>query len=106
MVPVPRDIQYVSRPGILDLAWGHPHAEALPVHEWAEAAEQTLTRVGWRALTYGYGAGPGTLREWLASKLEAEGNHSCDPSEIFVTAGASHALYLLMSLLTQPGDVV
>lgn len=64
------------------------------------ATEQTLAGVGARALTYGHAAGPGELREWLAYR-DAD-----DPTGVFVTAGASHALELLTLLLARPGDVI
>ena len=94
-------VQFVSRPGILDLGWGHPHPDALPVQRWRVATEQTLASAGDRALTYGHAAGPGELREWLAER-----DSIGDAANVFVTAGASHALELLTLLLARPGDVV
>jgi 2-aminoadipate transaminase len=94
-------LQYVHRDGILDLGWGHPLDEALPVTEWAEATAQALRRYGPAALTYGYGAGPGPLVEWLAAHLG-----DTDPGQLFVTAGASHALELVTQHLLRAGDVV
>ncbi len=93
-------LQFVARPGILDLGWGHPRPELLPVAEWQAATAATLEAAGWRALAYGYAAGPGPLVEWLAAR------NGTDPSGIFVTAGASQALSLLCHLLTEPGDTV
>jgi DNA-binding transcriptional MocR family regulator len=99
-VPGHRILQFVARPGILDLGWGHPHPDLLPVAEWRDATEAALDSFGWQALTYGYAAGPGPLVEWLAARNRA------DPGGVFVTAGASHALSLLCQLLTTPGDTV
>jgi DNA-binding transcriptional MocR family regulator len=93
-------LQFVARPGILDLGWGHPRPELLPVAEWRAATAAMLDTVGWPALTYGYAAGPGPLVEWLAAR------NGTDPAGIFVTAGASQALTLLCQLLTEPGDTV
>ncbi|WP_203727642.1 PLP-dependent aminotransferase family protein [Paractinoplanes durhamensis] len=90
-------IQFEARPGILDLGWGHPRPELLPTAEWSVAQAEALRVFGWQALTYGYAAGPSPLTEWLAARHG--GSH-------FVTAGASHALALLTSLLTKPGDTV
>jgi 2-aminoadipate transaminase len=100
--PVPERpiVQFVARPGILDLGWGHPRPELLPVAEWRAATAAMLDTVGWPALTYGYAAGPGPLIEWLAAR------NGTDPAGIFVTAGASQALSLLCQLLTEPGDMV
>jgi DNA-binding transcriptional MocR family regulator len=93
-------IQFVHRPGILDLGWGHPRPSLLPVAEWAAAGEAAAREFGWRQLTYGYGVGPAPLLDWLAAHLP------CDPATLFVTGGASHGLSLLATLLAEPGDVV
>ena len=98
-------LQYVDRPGLLDLGWGHPHPSLLPTDAWATATAAALGTYGWQALTYGYEAGPGPLREWIAEHL-ATTDGGGSPDEIFVTAGASHALTLVCATLTRPGDVV
>ncbi|MBW6438693.1 PLP-dependent aminotransferase family protein [Actinoplanes hulinensis] len=84
-------IQFEHRPGILDLSWGHPRPDLLPVRAWAESG----ANLDWRALTYGSSAGPDRLLEWLG-----------DPGRAFVTGGASHALALVTQVLARPGDVV
>ncbi len=99
-------LQFQERPGILDLGWGHPHASLLPVGEWAGAVQQTLRSFGWQALTYGYAAGPGPLIEWLAGHLAQVEGCTSDLSRFFVTAGASHALSLVATVLAEPGDIV
>jgi len=98
-------LQYVDRPGVLDLGWGHPHPSLLPTDAWAAAMSAALGTYGWQALTYGYEAGPGPLREWIAGHL-ATTDGGGEPDEIFVTAGASHALTLVCATLARPGDVV
>ncbi len=52
-------LQYVDRPGLLDLGWGHPHPSLLPTDAWAAATTAALNTYGWQALTYGYEPGPG-----------------------------------------------
>jgi 2-aminoadipate transaminase len=99
-------LQFEDRPGILDLSWGHPHAALLPTRQWAAATQQTLTSFGWQAMTYGYAAGPGPLIEWLAEHLSGLEQGASDLSQFFVTAGASHALALVSTLLASPGDIV
>ena len=54
-------LQYVDRPGLLDLGWGHPHPAMLPVAAWSSASAAALSEHGWSALSYGYEAGPGPL---------------------------------------------
>ncbi|GIF20226.1 DNA-binding transcriptional MocR family regulator [Actinoplanes tereljensis] len=99
-------IQFEARPGILDLSWGHPRPELLPTAEWGVAQAGALRASGWRALTYGYAAGPHPLTDWLAARLARIEGGTPQPESLFVTAGASHALALLASLLVEPGDVV
>ena len=98
-------LQYVDRPGLLDLGWGHPHPSLLPTDAWAAATASALDTYGWQALAYGYEPGPGPLRDWIAGHLAATDGGG-EPDEIFVTAGASHALTLVCTTLTRPGDVV
>jgi DNA-binding transcriptional MocR family regulator len=98
--------QFVPRPGILDLGWGHPAPDALPVAAWATATMSTLERYGPATLAYGHPHGPGPLVDWLIRHIGNTDPRGCAPAEIFITAGASHALDLLTSMLTEPGDVV
>ena len=99
-------LQFQDRPGILDLGWGHPHPSLLPVRSWAAATQAASESFGWQALTYGYAAGPGPLIEWLAEHLREIEQGATETSQFFVTAGASHALALLSTVLADPGDVV
>jgi DNA-binding transcriptional MocR family regulator len=103
MLPV---TQYVDRAGLIDLGWGHPAAWALPTEEWGGAVRAALARFGSAALTYGNPTGPGPLVEWLADRLGRIDGRRPGPEEVFVSAGASHALDLACAVLTRPGDVV
>ena len=95
-------IQFRNRPGILDLGWGHPRPGLLPVEEWAEASAAASREFGWRQLTYGQATGPAPLLEWLTAHL----GDGTTVEQSFVTAGASHGLALVASLLAGPGDVI
>jgi len=99
-------VQFVDRPGILDLGWGHPIAAALPVAEWSAATEAALRDFGWQMLTYGHASGPGPLLDWLTEHLLQTDAGRTRVAETFVTGGASHALDLVAALLVHPGDVV
>jgi 2-aminoadipate transaminase len=99
-------IQYVGTEGVIDLGWGHPDPELLPVDEWSEATGEALRGAGWTALTYGYAAGPEPLLEWLTGHLGTVDGRAPQPDELFVTAGASHGLDLVCTVLARPGDVV
>ncbi|SNY09008.1 PLP-dependent aminotransferase family protein [Paractinoplanes atraurantiacus] len=95
-----RLLQFVHRDGILDLGWGHPRPELLPVEAWAVAGGAAAREFGWRQLAYGRGVGPGPLIDWLAGRADAGA-----AAETFVTGGASHGLALAAEVLTRPGDV-
>lgn len=98
--------QYEPQKGLLDLSWGQPRPALLPTGAWLAATENALTTYGWRTLAYGSDAGPGPLREWIADRLGHTDRYAAAPSGIFVTAGASHALTLICTVVTRPGDVV
>jgi DNA-binding transcriptional MocR family regulator len=99
-------IQFESRPGILDLSWGHPRPGLLPVQRWQRASEEAARRFGWQALTYGYATGPAPLLDWLTDHLNRLEGGGSTPSQTFVTGGTSHGLSLVTQLLAAPGDVV
>jgi 2-aminoadipate transaminase len=99
-------IQYVGRPGIVDLGWGHPPASLLPVDAWRAATDTALRRDGGQALAYGHGIGPLALREFIAERLAKTDDHSPVPAEICVTAGASAGLELVTGMLAPPGSTV
>jgi 2-aminoadipate transaminase len=94
-------IQFEHRPGLLDLGWGHPRPDLLPVGEWAAASATASREFGWRQLTYGYATGPAPLLDWLTAHLG-----DLEDRQLFVTAGASHGMMLVAALLAGPGDVI
>src|SRR5262249_9178286 len=85
-------VQYVHRPGIIDLRWGHPAPDLLPAEAWLRAMEAALREVGWRALAYGNAQGPGPLLDWLGRRLGEVDGRAPERDELLVTAGASQAL--------------
>jgi 2-aminoadipate transaminase len=101
-----RSIQFVERPGLIDLGYGLPSPALLPVEDWRAATDEALRRYSWQALTYGYEAGPGPLVEWLCERLARTDARAPVPPEVFVTAGASQAIELVSTMLTRPGDAI
>jgi 2-aminoadipate transaminase len=99
-------VQFVNRPGIIDLAWGHPDPELLPVEGLRNASARVFDRYGADALNYGYAAGPGPLIAWLCERLGEVDGRAPRPDEVVVSAGTSQALDLLTTLFTKPGDIV
>lgn len=99
-------VQFVARPGIIDLAWGHPDPELLPVDALRDVPARVFEKYGTDALNYGYAAGPGPLISWLTQRLAAIDARGASPDELAITAGASMALDQITTLFTRPGDVV
>jgi 2-aminoadipate transaminase len=98
--------QFVARAGIIDLGWGHPDPDLLPVEGLRQAAGRVFERYGPDALNYGYAAGPGPLIAWICDRLRQVDARVPGPESVLVSAGNSHALDQLVTLLTTPGDVV
>lgn len=99
-------LQLVLRPGIIELGWGHPPLELLPVDAIQHAAGAALARYGAEALTYGYMGGPGPLINWLQLYIGRQEGRTPAADEMLITGGNSHALDQILTLCTQPGDTV
>jgi 2-aminoadipate transaminase len=100
------DVQFSLRPGIIELRWGDPAPELLPVAELSQAAAWTLEHDGPNALNYGAEQGPGALIEPLCDWLAAHGDPVTSPEHVFITGGVSQGLDLLCTLFTRPGNAV
>ena len=98
-------VQFDARPDIIDLGWGHPDPELLPLEELRSAADEAARRWGPDLYAYGFAQGPAPLISWLSERLGEVDGRTPDPASIVVTAGASGALDMLVTLSTRPGDV-
>src|SRR5438093_1017153 len=98
-------VQFSARPDVIDLGWGHPDPDLLRVDELRRAAGEAARRWGPDLFAYGFAQGPAPLLTWLAGRLGEVDEKAPDPSAIVITAGASNALDLVITQLTQPGDV-
>lgn len=104
--PAIRTSQVNVAPDMIDLGIGQPGFDLLPQSELRLAAAQRLAQEDVTLLSYGFEQGDGYFRQALAGFLSEE--YGCDVAsdELFVTAGASQALDLICTLLTQPGDTI
>lgn len=98
--------QLELRPGIIDLAWGHPDPQLLPLASLREAANVALDSYGADALGYGYTNGPGPLLDWLSVRIARQEGRSPALNAIMTTGGTSLAIDQVCTLLSKPGDVV
>jgi 2-aminoadipate transaminase len=99
-------IQFVERPGIIDLGWGHPDPTLVPVDALRSAAARAFDRYGPDALAYGAAAGPGPLIEAIRARLLETDLRAPAGDEVLISGGTSPALDQVATLLTEPGDVV
>jgi 2-aminoadipate transaminase len=99
-------IQFIHRSGIIDLAWGHPDPDLLPVEALRQAAGRVFDRYGPDALNYGYAAGPGPLIASVCDRLAEVDARAPAADSVVISAGASHALDQVATLMTRPGDAV
>ena len=99
-------IQMVHRPGLIDLAWGHPDPELLPVAALHRASRAALESFGPDMLQYGHPNGPGPLVGYLAERIAQREGRRPAPDELLVTGGISIGLELVLRHVAQPGDVV
>ncbi len=101
-----RYTQNVLRPGIIELAYGEPAPELLPVGLVRTAAAAVLEGNGPAALAYGRIEGPPSLRAAIARRIAAREGHAVPAAEVIVSGGNSQALDLVLTVFGEPGDVV
>lgn len=97
--------QLILRPGIIELSWGQPDSDLLPVDALRRAAAAALAETGTEALAYGANAGPPALLQWLRDRIERTEGKAVPAEEIIITAGNSEGLDQICTLAAQPGDV-
>ncbi|MET9225528.1 aminotransferase class I/II-fold pyridoxal phosphate-dependent enzyme [Lentzea sp. NPDC003310] len=99
-------VQAVSPAGTLDLGPGYLEPGLLPVDLIGEAYAVAAHRFGAAALSYGDNQGALPFREAVAARATALEGLPCGPENILVTAGSSHGLHLLATVLARPGQQV
>ncbi|MCP2164347.1 aminotransferase class I/II-fold pyridoxal phosphate-dependent enzyme [Goodfellowiella coeruleoviolacea] len=99
-------VQQVCPDGVLDLGPGYLDPDLLPADLLAAAYHGALTEFGSAALAYGDDRGAVPFRAAVADRVARADDRPCGPEHVLVTAGTSHALYLLATAMATPGDVV
>ena len=88
---------------------GHNDAGHVPVEKLAEAAKAALLREGSTLATYRLESGPQGyigLRNFIAAKLQARAEMTCEADDILVTTGSLQVLDLVNAAFLEPGDTV
>ena len=91
---------------MIDLGIGEPNPSSLPLKELRQASAHRLGLQDTSCLQYGPEEGSLSFREALAGFLSRHYKSPVRAEELLITAGASHALDLILSRLCEPGDVV
>lgn len=99
-------VQLSIKPGVLDLAWGQPDPNLLPVAEMQRAGELALKQYGADMLGYGADAGAGPLLDYLWQRVQEKEGRALTHEQIMVTGGNSDALDQICTHFTEPGDTV
>ncbi|MEU1879088.1 aminotransferase class I/II-fold pyridoxal phosphate-dependent enzyme [Streptosporangium sp. NPDC020072] len=99
-------VQSVAPPHVIDLGPGYLDPGLLPADLLAASYAGSLAAYGSAALAYGDDRGALPLRTRLAARVRERDGVPCDPANVLVTAGTSHALHLIATTLAAPGDVV
>ena len=94
--------------GVIDLGWGHPSPRLHPLEALQQAIAHMFAQASVTSLQYGAEQGFGPLLETLAAFLSGQEAYamSVQPETLFLTNGASQALDLACTLLTNAGDTV
>jgi DNA-binding transcriptional MocR family regulator len=98
--------QYEPKPGVIDLAWGHPDPGLLPVQELREASHRAMERHGSDILEYGSTAGSPPLIDFICARLAETDARAPSPDQVVITSGASQGLDLVATLLVTAGDTI
>jgi 2-aminoadipate transaminase len=98
-------LKLTEKAGIVSLAGGLPAADGFPVAAMAEATARVYRDRGREALQYAASEGYGPLREWIATRLAAQGLDA-DPARILVTTGSQQGLDLVGKVMIDPGSRV
>jgi GntR family transcriptional regulator/MocR family aminotransferase len=85
-------------------AAGMPALEYFPIATWQRLLSSHARSLSSSSLVYGDPAGDETLREAVASYLNAGRGVHCDAGQVVIVSSSQEALHLLAQLLLDPGD--
>ena len=94
--------------GVIDLGWGHPSPRLHPLAALQQATAHMFAHGSVTSMQYGAAQGFGPLLETLAAFLSGPEAYAMpvQPETLFLTNGASQALDLACTLLTNAGETV
>ncbi len=107
-----RGSRIVGRGGCVDpttvkpFSAGLPDLGEFPVEIWRRLTARELRADAGAVLGYGDPAGEPALRSAIASYLAQSRGVRCTPDQVLVLTSSQQALYLIATILTDPGDHV
>lgn len=93
-------------PVLADFRTGQPDLRLFPRYLWQQISQKTLQEMPTDYLGYSGPQGLPRLREEIAEWLFRSKGLSVDVDDIFITAGATHALHLVADLLYEEGKEI
>lgn len=91
---------------VINFGIGQPSFDILPTELMQNAAEHRLSQHDSSYLNYGFQQGDGRLRMVLAQFLSEGYGLPVTAVQLLLTVGASHAIDLICTNFTRPGDVI
>jgi len=98
--------QTALAPDVTDLGPGYPDPGLLPTQLLARGLAQAVQHYGNRIFVYGANNGARAVRQAIAEYSTGDRCPALRADSVLVTAGASHALDLVCTRFSRPGDVV
>ena len=95
----------IDAPGAVSLSFGFPYPESFPEGELVAAAETVFDEEGDEALQYGGGDYVDRLVDVVVDQERQQGI-DCEPANVLLTNGATHALDVVCHSFLEPGDQV
>ena len=106
MQPKLRTTQIQIDPDMIDMGIGQPQPELMPLEAIKIATEHRLSLGDSDLLGYGAEPGDGHFLVALASFLSVQYGYTVQPEILFAIGGSTHALDMICTLFTKPGDLV
>lgn len=85
---------------------GLPPLDIFPVTQWKNLTNMYWKEVKFSNLSYSPSSGIEKLKVNIANYLTLTRNINCDPSQIMIVSGSLQSLYLIGTLLVNPGEAV
>src|SRR6185437_11001401 len=98
--------QTALAPDVTDLGPGYPDPGLLPTRLLARGLAEAVQHYGNRIFVYGANNGARAVRQAIAEYSNGDRCSALCADSVLVTAGASHALDLVCTRFSRPGDVV